>query len=160
MGSVSPTLSMIKRISILVIVLCTLACVVFEYLHMRKKEVPVSMAITAIPIDAAFIFESRDTYPLWKGVSKNSLIWKDLMNAESIVQLNNSLQYLDSLIGQDPKMHSVVETEPIFVSAHLNGMESYNFLFVCSVPPSAGEEGVNAFMQALGKKGSITPKQY
>jgi hypothetical protein len=151
---------MIKRISIIVIVLGVLAGVIYEYLHLRKKELPVSTAITAIPIDASFIFESRDTYPLWKGVSGNSLIWKDLLSTEAVTQLNHSLQYLDSIIGEDSKMHGIVETEPIFVSAQLNGMDHYDFLFVCSIPVQGGEEGLNGFMQGLGKKGSLTQIQY
>ena len=63
-----------KRISVLIVVVFLIAGVVYEFMHLRKEEVPVNTAITAIPIDASFVFESCKNYPLWKGVSKTNLI--------------------------------------------------------------------------------------
>ncbi len=149
-----------KRLSVLIGVFFLLAGVVYEYLHLRKVEVSVNTAITAIPIDASFVFESRKNYPLWKGVSQTNLIWKDLLGTESVDELNHSIQFLDSLVGADPKVHAIAESQPIFISAHKNGMEHFDFLFICSIPNATDEEGLHTYIEKLGQKGSVSQSQY
>ncbi|HSY76006.1 MAG TPA: hypothetical protein VK890_04070, partial [Bacteroidia bacterium] len=61
-----------KRLAVLVTVVFLLGIILYEYLHLRKVETSVNIAITAIPIDASFVFESRKTYPLWKGISQDN----------------------------------------------------------------------------------------
>jgi len=149
-----------KRISILIVVLFLMAGVVYEFMHLRKEEVPVNTAITAIPIDASFVFESRKNYPLWKGISKTNLIWKDMLATDWVNDLNSNIQYLDTLMSGDPRVHSIAEVEPIFISAHKNGQEHFDYLFICSMPNAADEAALDIYMQKLGQKGSITQSQY
>ncbi|MGP8216242.1 MAG: DUF3352 domain-containing protein [Bacteroidia bacterium] len=149
-----------KRLAVLVTVLVLLAAMLYEYLHLRKSEVLANTAIIAIPIDASFIFESRKTYPLWNGISQTNLIWKDMLGTESISELDRNIRYLDTLVGEDPKVHAIVESQPIFISAHKNGMEHFDYLFVCAIPNTREEEGLHSYMETLSKKGSITQSQY
>ncbi|HWY98952.1 MAG TPA: hypothetical protein VNY36_07705, partial [Bacteroidia bacterium] len=149
-----------KRLAVLVTVVFLLGIILYEYLHLRKVETSVNTAITAIPIDASFVFESRKTYPLWKGISQDNQIWKDLLGTESVNELNHNIQFLDSLVAGDPKMHAIVESQSIFISAHKNGQDHFDYLFICSIPNAKDEEGLHSYIETLAKKGSITQSQY
>ncbi len=150
-----------KRLAVLVVVLFLIAGVVYESLKWGKKSVaPVSAAITAIPIGASFIFESNKTYPLWKGLSQNSLIWKDLLGTETVAELNGNMHYLDSLVSGEPKMRAMVEAQPIFISAHANGMQHFDYLFICALPGDAAAKTLQDYMQSVSAKGSLTSTQY
>lgn len=123
-----------KIIAILIPVLIIGSIGVYFYHHQEKSEVPDNIAIKAIPIDASFVIESHKTLPLWKNISKNNDIWKELEETPFFSVLNNQLNALDSLIKENPDLENILENEPLFVSAHLNGMNHFNYLFVCSVP--------------------------
>ena len=65
---------------------------IYLYFHFKKVEVPENSAIKAIPIDASFILESRKTLPLWKSISQNSDIWKELSDIPYFYNLNRQLK--------------------------------------------------------------------
>jgi|GEM_PF-1267408 hypothetical protein len=149
-----------KRLAVLVTVVFLLCAVFYEYFHLKKEEAPANIAITAIPIDASFIFESCKNYSLWKGVSQTNLIWEDMLGTESGAELNHSIRYIDSIIMQDPKVHSIVESQPLFVSAHKNGMDHFDYLFTCAIPKATDEEALRNFSITITKNGSVTQTQY
>lgn len=149
-----------KRISVLIVVVFLMLGIIYEFMHLRKQEVAVNTAITAIPIDASFVFESRKNYPLWKSISQTNLAWKDLLNTDAVNDLSHSIQYVDSLVGADPRVHSILENQAVFISAHKNGMEHFDYLFICSIPNAGDEAGLHDYMEKLGAKGSITQSQY
>lgn len=149
-----------KRLAILVTVIFLLAGIVYEYMHLHKEQAPANAAITAIPIDASFIFEGCKNFPLWNGISKENSIWKDLLGTEPVSELDRDMKYLDSAISIDPKVRAIAEDEPIFISAHKNGMEHFDYLFTCLISNAKEEEELHSFMEGLGKNGSFTQSEY
>src|SRR6185312_6163596 len=152
MGFISPTLmkGIVKNILIIVFVLALMAGSIYEYFRLKKTDVPVSTAITAIPLDASFILECRRAYPLWKSVSQTSLLWHDLLGTESAAEFNHNVQFIDSLLGENPAVHSALEGNPLFISAHKNGIERFDYLFICSVPDASAQAAILPFMASQG----------
>jgi len=143
---------MLKKIIAILLPILLLGGGVYLYFHLKKAEVPENSAIKAIPIDASFIFESRKTLPLWKTISQTSDIWKEFLETSCFNKLNGQLKTLDSIISENPEIGSMLETQPLFVSAHTNGMNRFNYLFVCSVPETTSQSGLSSFLGSM--KGS------
>jgi hypothetical protein len=161
MGFISPTLNnTIKKIAVVLILILLIGGAGYEYFHLKKQEVPVSNAITAIPINASFIFESRKTFPLWKTISQTSLMWQDLLGTEDFAELNHNFQFLDSLTSDNAGIHALLEENPLFISAHINGQEHLDYLFCGSVGGASEQAVVLPYMQTLGAKGQMTQMDY
>jgi hypothetical protein len=150
-------MKIVKNIAIVILVLALMAGSIYEYFRLKKTEVPVSTAIAAIPIDASFVLECKQVYPFWKSVSQTSLIWQDLLGTETLGELNHNLAYLDSLLGTNVKVHTALEGNPFFISAHKNGMEHFDYLFICSLPDAAVQPNLLTF---LASQGQVSQEEY
>lgn len=140
---------MLKRsIAILLPVLLIVGSI-YLYFHLKKAEVPENTAIKAIPIDASFIFESRKTLPLWKTLSQTSNTWKELLDVPYFSGLNRQCKTLDSVIRENPEIETILENHPLFVSAHTDGMNRFNYLFVCSVPETTSQSALTTYLYSL-----------
>lgn len=144
-----------KNILLVIFLLALLMGSIYEYFHLKKTEVPVSMAITAIPIDASYIMECRRVFPLWKSVSQTNLIWQDLTGTESADKLNHNLLFLDTLLGDNDNIHGVLENAPLFISAHQNGLHDFDYLFICSVPGAGMQSSLLSFIASQGNTSII-----
>ncbi|HTA27739.1 MAG TPA: DUF3352 domain-containing protein [Bacteroidia bacterium] len=140
---------MIKKIIAIVVVVILLGGGTYMYFHLKKTEIPVNSAIKAIPIDASFLFESRKTLPLWKNISVTSDIWKDLLEIPYFSELNGQLKSLDSIVRENPEIGSILESQSLFISAHINGMNRFNYLFVCSLPAGTSQTTLNSYLDSL-----------
>ncbi len=138
-----------KKVIAALILILVLAGGIYFYLHIKKANAPANSAIKAIPIDASFIFESRKTLPLWKNISQTSDIWKDIISVPYFTTLNRQLKALDSIARENPAIASILENEPLFVSAHMNGMNEFNYLFVCALPETVSETTLSTYLNSL-----------
>ena len=144
---------MLKKIVAILLPVLIFGGGLYFYLHQKKDKLPQNIAIKAIPIDASFIIESRRTLPLWKNISQNSDIWKEFLDAPFFSELNSKINTLDSVIHENPDFGNALENNPLFISAHINGMNHFNYLFICAV--SANSQA--AVASALGSlKGSTS----
>jgi len=150
---------MFKKILAILLPILFVAGGVYFYLHSKKVEVPEDTAVKAIPIDASFILESRKTLPLWKLISENSNIWKEFSDISSLSELDGQLKTLDSAVRENRDLEAILENEPLFVSAHINGMNHFNYLFVCSVPANS-QAALTAYLDSLKGNSPANNLQY
>ncbi len=151
---------MLKKIIAIVVIILVLGGGTYFYFHLKKNEVPASTAIKAIPIDASFIFESRKTLPLWKNISQSSEIWKDLQDIPYFTELNHQLKLLDSIVRDNPELGNILENQSLFVSAHTNGMNHFNYLFVCSLPAGTSQIPLSNFLDSLKGNSPVNDLHY
>lgn len=151
---------MIKKIIAILLLVTVLGGAVFFFFHQKKGEVPINDVIKAIPIDASFIVESRKTLPLWKNISKTSDIWNDLLEIPFFSKLDGRLKYLDSIIRDNPEIADILESQPLFISAHVNGMNRFNYLFISSVPEAASQSALLNYLSSLKGSSPANDLQY
>src|ERR1700677_5037944 len=144
---------MVKKIIAMVLLVLVLGGGTYFYFHPKKEEAPVNIAIKAVPIDASFILESRRTLPLWKTIYQTSDIWKEFLDIPSFFDLDRQCKTLDSIISEHPELGTILENEPLFVSAHINGMNHFNYLFVGSVSGENSQSILSTFLDSY--KGNI-----
>jgi len=150
---------MLKKILAILLPILFVAGGIYFYLHSKKIEVPENTAIKAIPIDASFILESRKILPLWKTISQNSNLWQESLTLPYFSELDRQLKMLDSTVRENPELGTILEKEPLFISAHINGMNHFNYLFICSVPANS-QITLTAYLDSLKNSSPANNLQY
>jgi len=95
----------------------------------QKDEKQTSDSIHAIPIDAAVIVETNNFTKSIKELSKSNL-WAKLSTETSFKNQKETLFTIDSSLASYASHLSSVN--PVFLSLHLTGAESFNWLIISS----------------------------
>lgn len=143
---------MIKKILILVVVAIIVGIAgIYGYRFFMKQTAEISPTINAVPLDAAFIIESKNIPALFEKLKKTSLIWEELQNTETFSDLNANMNYLDSIFGAEPEIKKNLMTNPVIASAHLTGRDKFDFLYLVNLSVGTGEDDVNQLLEKLSK---------
>lgn len=133
----------------------------FGYRYIRKKISPVSAAIYAVPIDAAFIFQTENIYEVLRKTEHESELWKELVNIPDIREFNNKIAFLDSVLRLNQKAREFIRNKPVAISVHLVGEEKPEYLFIVALPSSAGiDDMVSLVTELTAGKATIKTRTY
>jgi hypothetical protein len=133
---------------------------VYWYSYTKEIRTPVSMAINAVPNNAAFILESKQINDIWAKISATNVMWEQLLSIESISKLNNQIKYIEQLLNKNSDVKKLLERNSIFISAHVSGAYSYDFLFTTSLPSVREESTVQDFFNSINIEQEIASKSY
>jgi len=111
-----------QRLLILLITIST-------FFGCQKEEKQTSDSIHAIPIDAAVIVETNNITQSFKELSKSNL-WVKLSSETSFKEQKKTLFTIDSSLASYAS--HLTSVNPVFLSLHLTGAESFNWLMVSS----------------------------
>ncbi|HSH66355.1 MAG TPA: hypothetical protein VLB84_11305, partial [Bacteroidia bacterium] len=132
------------------IVLCIVAGV-YWFTYMKEIKTPVSSGINAIPLDAAFIFESKQSLTTWNKLSASDM-WHELIGTNAGTKLNLQIGFMDSLLKSSPAFSQLLFNQSLFISAHTSGINSFNFLFVYSLPNLSYHSTLTDFIKTVDNK--------
>ena len=111
-----------QRVLILLIAIST-------FFGCQKEAKQTSDSIHAIPIDAAVIVETNNITQSFKELSKSNL-WVKLSSETSFKDQKETLITIDSSLATYAS--HLTSVNPVFLSLHLTGAESFNWLMVSS----------------------------
>ncbi|PLX05695.1 MAG: hypothetical protein C0594_06830, partial [Marinilabiliales bacterium] len=153
---------MLKKILIIVAGLLLLgALAIIGYKFLKRQTVTNSNAMAAVPVDAAFVFESADLSSLIKELETNNQIWNELLQADLVSKTHSAMLYLDSIISGSEVLNSVLDHQPVLISAHLSGKEKFDYLFLLNLPAGTEADAVVDFVEPrLNGKGVIAGRTY
>ena len=121
-----------KKIIFGIVVSALIAAGIYWFTYTKELRAPVSEAINAIPGNAALIFESKQSKNTWKKLSRGNAMWTELLGAETFAKLDVRTRYLDSLIQSNPAVSQLPDNHSLFISAHVSGATTFDFLYVYS----------------------------
>ncbi|HXC04109.1 MAG TPA: DUF3352 domain-containing protein [Bacteroidia bacterium] len=136
---------MFRKIAGALLAVLLLAACIFFYIRLRKAEEPVPNGLLAVPVDAAFIIECRQSHTLFQSLDGSSIIWQDLRTIPSFAQVRNVLHELDSLVSANEKMQGITEGNPLLISAHPTE-DGLSFLCSFSIPANYTTETMTRFI--------------
>lgn len=125
---------MFKKIFFGILLLAAIAAGVYWFTYTKEISTPVSEGINAIPSNAAIIFESKQAKNTWKKLSQTNIMWEELLGTTSFSKLNSQAKYIDSLITMNPEVSKLLDNRSVFISAHLSGANTFDLLYVYSLP--------------------------
>lgn len=126
----------IKSFNILLLVsILILIFISIGYFSIRKNEKAViSDAIDAIPLDAAFIFETDNINSLKKVIEKN-IVTNKLLNISQLSELKYQINILDTIINNSGTFSSLLKKTKIIISAHSPKNNELDFLIALKIYP-------------------------
>jgi hypothetical protein len=148
---------MLKKILLSFLFIPVVAAAVWLYLWYRVQKTPISDALNAIPSNTSFIIETRQAKDAWKKLSETNIMWSDLLATQFFNELNKSGHFIDSLFASNPEAYPMMENRPVFISAHLSGAQTFDFLYTFSLPELSKESVINALILGSTVKSESLP---
>lgn len=145
-----------KKIVIVVIIAALIAGGIYWFTYTKELRTPVSEAINAIPGDAAFILESKQSRNTWKKLSQNSVLWQELLGTNTFSRIDFKSRYIDSLIASDAGVAKLLENRSVFISAHVSGASTFDFLYVYSLPNLTYQSLLEDFLKKVNRAGPVS----
>lgn len=125
------------------ITLVVVALISAAYFIFQRYPVITADPLNAIPSNAIFFVELNNTKQFLKKLSSENLL-ASLVNMDS--SKNDQLMLFDSVLSFNEEIKKIVESKPLFVSAHLTRASSLDYLFLINVPPSWDDDKTEHFL--------------
>ncbi len=138
-----------KKILIGIVVSAFVAGGIYWFTYTKELHTPVSDAINAIPSNAAIVFESKQTKNSWKKLSQANVMWEALLGAETFAKLNIQTHYIDSLLKSNAAIAQLLDNHSLFISAHVSGATTFDFLYAYSLPNRSYQSSVEGFIKTI-----------
>jgi len=133
---------------------------VYWFTYTKELHAPVSEAINAIPSNAAIVFESKQSKNTWKKLSQNNVMWEELLGTESFSELNAQGHYIDSLLVLNTSVSQLLDNRSLFISAHVSGATTFDFLYVYSLPNLGLQSSVDGFIKTANNNSKPSVREY
>ena len=149
-----------KKVVFGIIIAALISGGIYWFTYTKELHTPVSEAINAIPGNAALIFESKQSRSTWKKLSQTSVLWQELLGTKAFSRLNAQARYIDSLIGSDAAVSTLLDNHSLFISAHVSGATTFDFLYVYSLPNLTYQSQVKDFFKRINKNSEPVSRTY
>ena len=151
---------MFRKISFGIFIVACIAGGVWWFIYVKEIKAPVSEGINAIPTNAAIIFESKQAKNVWKKLSQTNIMWEELVGTETFSKLNANTKYIDSLISLTPDVEELMDNHSVFISAHVSIDNTFNYLYVYSLPNVTHQSTLDEFLKTTNNKTLPTYTDY
>lgn len=148
-----------KKILLGITIAICIAAGVYWFTYLKEIKTPISSGINAIPLDAALIFESKQSPLAWNKFATGNM-WQELIGTTTGNKLNLQVQYIDSLLKTTPSVAKLLMNQSVFISAHNSGVNSFDFLFVYSLPNLSYQSTVTGFLKTVNNNKNPFTRSY
>jgi hypothetical protein len=148
-----------KKIILGISIVICIAAGIYWFTYIKEIKTPVSSGINAVPLDAALIFESKQSANAWLKLASGDM-WKELMGTATGTKLNLQVHYLDSLFRSAPAVGQLLINQSVFISAHSSGPSSFDFLYVYSLPNLSHQSTVVGFIKKVNNNKEPDSRAY
>lgn len=129
-----------------------LAIALYWFFYTKEARTPINNGINAIPTDAALIFESKQATDTWKKLSSTNIMWEELIGSKAFENVDLQAKCIDSLLQLDPLIPPLLDQHSVFLSIHPDKKNSFNLLFVYSLPNLTYRDEVQEFLEKINQK--------
>ncbi|CAN5444453.1 hypothetical protein BH10BAC1_BH10BAC1_05220 [soil metagenome] len=153
---------MVRKIIFGLVIASILIGGIYWFFYTKEARTPISEGINAIPIDAAIIFESKQSKNTWKKLSQTNIMWEELLGTKTIARLNQQATSIDSALQIAPEIAQLLDNHSVFISAHSNSQNDFDLLFVYSLPNLTYKSSVENYLKEKiqYKKTPITATEF
>lgn len=151
---------MFKKIISGIVIAAAIAGGIYWFTYTKELTTPVSEGINAIPMNAAIIFESKQAKNTWKKLSQTNIMWEELLGTQTFSKLNLQGKYIDSIINTSAAISELFNNHSVFISAHISGASSFDFLYVYSLPNLTYQPVVEDFIKSIDENSIPVVRNY
>ncbi len=150
-----------KRILIISLILILILASGYGVYYFWSKQKPLDVW-TLVPENALLVYENDNLIKSWNAIQENP-IWKDLLQLESIRDIKENFESLDSLTGKSGALDDLFKNNPVLISMHITSNDDFNFVFYQTMNKSTQiqmveevEENLKQFKQSKRTYGKYT----
>ncbi len=151
---------MLKKIIFGLVISSIIAGGVYWFTYTKELRTPVSDGINAIPNNAAIILECRQSKNSWKKLTQDNVMWKELLGTETFSKLHIQGRYIDSVIKLNASVSQLLDNRSLFISAHVSGATTFDFLYVYSLPNRGQQSSVDGFIKTINNNSEPSMREY
>ena len=119
----------------------------FGYLLFTSLDRPLKNPVQAIPDKTALIIKVNKPLELLGELTRNNLIWKDLVKYPGIRPVQDQILLLDSMTRGNYEIRQIINNSPLFITLSLHSRASFDPLFLTSVPATLDGQTFSSFLE-------------
>ncbi|MFN8258226.1 MAG: DUF3352 domain-containing protein [Bacteroidales bacterium] len=140
-----------NKVTILITV-GVLAAIAIGLQFINKQSFTPSMAIKAIPTDAALVIETNNIRSLVKNFNESNLFKREFSDVQNWQKFFSEMDFIDSLLNQNEDVISILDGTTVTISGHLTANQGIDFLYVIPIKNKDNqEEIIDIFSKKVGK---------
>lgn len=126
-----------------------LVCAVWAYLHVKQNRKPTSDPLKHLPKEALCVIQAGNFKELVNSLTHQNLIWQAMDSVKTICEVNEGLQYFDSLLNTSDELSALLQNNTLYHATYKSGQ-----LMVFGLKEHTDAEGVQQFFESHFKKQS------
>ena len=138
---------MLKKILITFLIVPIVGSAIYGYFYFKQVKTPLTPVLKAIPTDAVCITEAHNFTNTWKSFSKENAIWKELLSVDAFMELNNKINFFDSVFVHGEKVLNIDDNTKIYLSVHADTAQGVDFILAFNIPLTAEKRAVNDIIE-------------
>ncbi len=138
---------MFRKIIFATVIAAILLGGLYWFFYTKEARTPITEGINAIPVDAAIIFESKQTKNTWKKLSQTNIMWEELLETQTIADINRQGTTIDSILQASPEIAELLDNHSVYVSAHYTSKNAFDLLYVYSLPNLTYKNDVENYLE-------------
>ncbi len=117
------------------------------YLLYTSLDRPVRDPVQAIPDKTALIVKVNKPLELLGELTRNNLIWKDLMKYPGIRPVQDQILLIDSMTRGAREIRKILNNSPLFITLSLHSRATFDPLILISVPATLDRQAFSSFLE-------------
>lgn len=131
------------------------------YYIIRDKKTIISQTLSAVPVDASLVFESKNLSTFFNVLTQKSEIWKELNSVATIKKVNSNISFIDSLTAKNLSLKNFTTNRSVVISVHASGRSEFDYLFLVSLNNTQEQDILTSEISNIVKgKGIISERTY
>lgn len=130
------------------------------YFRPQQPVAKFNETIRAIPINAAFIVETRHPKSLKQKLCSDNDFWQELTSIDLFKKLDKQINTIDSLLLSNHKINSYSDSISLIISVHPASVNEYSFLFTLSIPPNINRTDIDELIKKSAGNAEIKQRNY
>lgn len=153
---------MLKKILTSLLILLLLTIIVLGYLFLQKQQEYKGIdPFSAVPVNSEMIIQFESLEDLITKLENNTGAWKELSKFDNIANINENLQFLDSLISNFDSEGTFSLNRSLTMASHLQGKNEIDYLFLLPISDYLEEKKIkNAIVNWVGLDSSVAERKY
>ncbi|UCG27204.1 MAG: DUF3352 domain-containing protein, partial [Bacteroidales bacterium] len=146
---------LIFTISLLVIIILSLG-----YVMLRNRNKVTFNALSAVPVDATFVFETNDISGFIRKLNRESKIWMELRELSSVKSVDQDMLFLDSLVQHVKLFREIIQKNSLFVSFHPTGKNKMGMIWYFNLPSKIHFRQIQELLRDMTSNRQLIEKEY
>ncbi len=142
----------------LLLFIAAAAALFWLYRSLEPNALPDAQPLEAVPTNAALIFETVDAGNVWRDLSQQNTIWKDLLANDYYFRLDAAGHLIDTALTKSPQLAAALAGRPVVVTAHPSP-DGHSYLAIFETDPAATPAELGDWLKTFLNSTAVPPQK-